>query len=393
MFNLTQSQLLDIAKSLTEKVYEGFKQDDQQIRCLPSYIQTNEIPKTGQALVVDFGGTNVRAAVVSIMNGKLILEKGPAKIAIPASNGDKLPRDKFLSIQSELIASLSPPDGLPLGYCFSYPSRSTQDGDSVLIKWTKELFVTDTVNRPIGSMLVDYLKKYKHPVYCSKVVVINDTIASLFAGLAENKSDGHIGLIVGTGNNMATFVNPETITKFPKLTDWHGPVPVNLESGNFWPPHLTKIDDQLDNNSDLPHEQRFEKAVSGAYLASLMKAAMPDADVDPEAGSKDVVRLATKNDSPEQSELAQAILARSAKLVAASLAGLIKILNSEKQRKHICVTAEGSLFWGYAQYETIARHTLREILDAMNFHTTNFQFKSTENANLLGSTIAALAVP
>ena len=41
---------------------------------------------------------------------------------------------------------------------------------------------------------------------------------------------------------------------------------INLESGNFSPPHLTTADDALDRASDNPGAQRFEKAVPGAWL-------------------------------------------------------------------------------------------------------------------------------
>jgi hexokinase len=396
MFMLTNAQLLDVAHALAAKIYDGLRKDDQEIRCLPSFIQTHRVPKSGRALVVDFGGTNIRAALVAIQNGKLIIEKGPAKIVIPAINGEVLPLDVFLTIQSDLIASLHPPDDLPLGYCFSYPTHSTLSGDALLIKWTKELFVADTINKPIGSMLVNFLKQYKTPVRCSKVTVINDTIASLFAGLVTDSADAHIGLIVGTGNNMATFLKQETVMKFPHLGGWKSAVPINLESGNFWPPHLIEIDEKLahdPNYSEIPHEQRFEKAVSGAYLASLMKIAMPDCDVDPEVGSKDVVRLALDGSGthPRQQQLAQDILKRSAQLVAASLAGVISILNNEQPRRLVNIAAEGSLFWGYDQYEPIAKTTLRELLNAQQYQSTDFQFKTSEHANLLGSAIAALA--
>lgn len=44
----------------------------------------------------------------------------------------------------------------------------------------------------------------------SMVCAINDTVASLFANLTDS-TDAYIGLIVGTGTNMATL---STLIKF-----------------------------------------------------------------------------------------------------------------------------------------------------------------------------------
>ena len=390
-FILNQKQLIEIAKALKVKINEGLQASNQEIRCIPTFVPYHNISHNGQAIVIDFGGTNIRAAIVYFKNGKLIIAKGPAKREIPTNT---INRKDFLDIQAELITSLSPPDNLPLGYCFSYPAESTIDGDATLIKWTKEIFINDTIGQKMGSLLLNHLKESNNPVNCTKVAVINDTVASLLAGLPLVEADGYIGLIVGTGNNMATFIEPHYIPKLSNLHNWKRSIPINLESGNFYPPNLSSIDDELSKNSqfsDKPDEQRFEKAVSGAYLAALMKTAVPSSCVEPEIGSKDVVRIA-KEGTDDESKLAQQILTRSAKLVAASLAGLIDQLNSSSFRKKICIVAEGSLFWGYDKYHEITCETLRELLDEMDYTHTDFEIVLADNANLSGSAIAALAI-
>ncbi len=275
-FELTQTQLLEISQALKDKILEGLHAPGQEVACLPTYIPGDASPQHGKALILDFGGTNVRAALVALDDGKLTIEKGPVVQAIPVTRGVAFKKDEFLDILGKLIAALEPPSGLPLGYCFSYPADSTTDGDARLIKWTKGMAVENTIDEKVGHMLTEHIAGYTPPVQCSGVTVVNDTIASLMAGTVVEEADGYIGLIVGTGNNMAAILDPDEMTKLPKKLNWMAPLPVNFESGNFTPPHLTSWDDKMDAESDSAQHQRFEKAVSGVYLASVFKAAMPE---------------------------------------------------------------------------------------------------------------------
>ncbi len=59
----------------------------------------------------------------------------------------------------------------------------------------------------IGKPLLTYMnEKCNHNFTAIKVV--NDTITSLFAGLLNPGFDAYIGIIVGTGTNMASFFPP-----------------------------------------------------------------------------------------------------------------------------------------------------------------------------------------
>jgi hexokinase len=223
--------------------------------------------------------------------------------------------------------------------------------------------------------------------------VINDTVASLMAGTVVEEADGYIGLIVGTGNNMAAVLDPDEITKLPAEYNWRVPLPVNFESGNFTPPHLTQWDDKLDAETDNPQHQRFEKTVSGVYLASVFKAAMPESSLDPATGAKGVVDLAYHSDTATEAErqLALQILTRSSQLVAASLAGVVVLLNDMHPRKSICIVAEGGLFWGDPNYKTRTSETLKGLLTELGMGHISVDIVSVENANILGSTVSALS--
>ncbi len=395
-FNLTNRELIDIALDFETKIQLGLQHKDQELKCLPAYIPFSSDIKDGQVYVLDLGGSNLRAAVVSFANGKAHFLKGPIKIAMPWERNKNFPKEQYLSIQSNLLASLSLPIECPIGYCFSYPTESIPNRDAKLINWTKGIKIPETEGFYVGKMLLQYLHSNKKEVKCKRISVINDTIASLFAGLIEPEDDLSIGLIVGTGTNMSTFIDNKYISTLSNELDWRGLLPVNLESGNFSPPHLTDWDDIVDEYSENSGKHRFEKAVSGMYLGRLFKTVFPESNFNQNDGAEGLVRLLNKPNNVEKKHIlvAQKIIDRSSKLIAASLAGLIKLLLDQSSQKNIRIVAEGGLFWsqinGRLYYRDKTKLTLESLLNDLGLSNIEIKFLKIEEANLLGSALAAI---
>lgn len=183
-------------------------------------------------------------------------------------------REELFKELADLIVEIKREEEMPIGYCFSYPAESVPGGDAKLLRWTKGVDIRKMVGQFVGKPLLDYLNE-KNKIKFTGIKVLNDTIASLFAGLTDKSYDAYIGLIVGTGTNMATFIPADKIKKLDPAYSVEGLIPVNLESGNFHPPFLTAVDDTVDAMSDSMGKQRFEKAVSGMYLGDILKAAFP----------------------------------------------------------------------------------------------------------------------
>jgi len=385
-FELSVDQLVEIAEAFVREVEEGLEEDGRELKCLLTYCPVVDPLPQGTAVVLDLGGTRVRAALVEFVGGRAQVLRGPAEDYLPVERGVPLERERFLEVQTRLVASLDPPPGLPLGYCFSYPAASGPDGDARLITWTKEVFVPDTEGYLVGKLLMEAL--WSGGIECSSVSVVNDTVASLLAGLCGEEAGGHVGLIVGTGTNMATFVNAASTRKFPEDVAWSGRIPVNLESGNFTQPYLTRWDDMVDHRSENPGQQRFEKSVSGAYLGRLLKAVLPAADFDADSGSKVVVELACDSSCSDGRRIAAAILERSARLAASASAGLVRFLGPPKGR--IRIVAEGGLFWGAPGYVRRFEQTLVLLLGRLGCVDTVPEIVQLDNANLTGTAIAAL---
>jgi hexokinase len=396
-FALSTNQLLDIANDLKTKIETGLRADSTEIKCLPTYIHPKKDGIEGDAVVFDLGGTNFRAAVVSV--GQETKITGMAEKNITEMKIEGFTESDLYNSEAEVINQLELPANSPIGYCFSYPAKPMLNGDAELIVWTKGVNIPGMAGKPIGSPMVEYLNKTLNAGFNGKIAVVNDTITSLFAGLANPGYDAYVGLIVGTGTNMATFFPSSYIPKIEGMEGWSGETPVNLESGNFDPPHLTAYDVDVDVNSDNKGFQRFEKAISGMYLGRIFRAVYPNDGLDVNLDAAGLSKMMNNPDQfkAEYVETAFQIYERSAKLVAASIAGLVLNLNSAYPSvKKIQVLAEGSLFWSKvkthnAKYVDMVNATLKELLAESGLGDNEVQLSRIENANLIGAAMSVLS--
>ncbi len=396
-FALSNNQLLDIANDLKLKIETGLRADGTEIKCLPTYIHPKKDGIKGDAVVFDLGGTNFRAAVVSV--GLETKITGMAEKNITEMKIEGFTETDLYNSEAEVINQLDLPANSSIGYCFSYPAKPMLNGDAELIVWTKGVNIPNMEGKAIGAPMVKYLNDTLNAGFSGKIAVVNDTITSLFAGLANPGYDAYVGLIVGTGTNMATFFPSSYIPKIEGMEGWSGETPVNLESGNFDPPHLTAYDVEVDANSDNKGFQRFEKAISGMYLGRTFRAVYPNDGLDVNLDAAGLSKMMNNPDQfkPEYVETAFQIYERSAKLVAASIAGLVLNLNSAYPSvKKIQVLAEGSLFWSKvkthnAKYVDIVNATLKELLAESGLGDNEVQLSRIENANLIGAAMSVLS--
>ena len=398
IFKLDNEQLKGIAHAFREKVEEGLNKNNAEIQCIPTFILPKATDVKGKALVLDLGGTNYRVAIVDFSTEKPIIypNNGWKKdMSIMKSPG--YTREELFKELADLIVEIKREEEMPIGYCFSYPTESIPGGDARLLRWTKGVDIREMVGQFVGKPLLDYLNE-KNKIRFTGVKVLNDTIASLFAGLTDKSYDAYIGLIVGTGTNMATFIPSNKITKLDPECHVQGLIPVNLESGNFYPPFLTAVDDTVDATSDSLGKQRFEKAVSGMYLGDILKAAFPLEEFEERFDARKLTAIMNYPDIHKDIyvQVAHWIYNRSAQLVAASLAGLIALLKSYNRDIHrVCLIAEGSLFWSESRkdknYNILVMEKLQELLRELELEDVEVHINSMDNANLIGTGIAALS--
>ena len=330
IFKLDNEQLKAIARSFKEKVEKGLNTENAEIQCIPTFITPKADNINGKSLVLDLGGTNYRVALVDF--SKSVPDIHPNNgwkkdMSIMKSLG--YTQEELFKELADMITGIKREEEMPIGYCFSYPTESVPGGDAKLLRWTKGVDIKEMIGKYIGNPLLNYLNE-KNKIKFTDIKVLNDTVASLFAGLTDNSYDAYIGLIVGTGTNMATFIPADKIKKLNPADNIQGMIPVNLESGNFHPPFLTGVDNTVDVISGNPRKQRFEKAVSGMYLGDILKATFPLEEFEEKFDAQKLTAIMNYPDIYKDVyvQVAQWIYTRSAQLVAASITGLVMLLKS-----------------------------------------------------------------
>ncbi|MEM6368674.1 MAG: hypothetical protein AAGD10_11515 [Myxococcota bacterium] len=375
---LSLEQLQDVRDVLSERIGEGLDEAQREIACLPAFLPPPPPEVQGEALVLDLGGTNIRAALVAIDGpGQMRILAGPVKASL--RGGGQMDADTFLGKQAELITSLDlGSKSYPLGYVFSFPARVEPDADAVLLRWTKGLDIPGVVGTRVGARLAEALRH--RGVQCRRTVVLNDTVACLIGGAFCHGGDASrvVGLIAGTGTNMAGFVDAGRSARL-RAAGLEGAWAVNFESGNFHPPHLDNLDEALDQASLNPGAQRFEKAVSGYYLPKLLARAESLDEVPDSAAFLDQ-QIREVGPYAETSRL---LFERSADLVAAGLAAVFRPLGPGR----IGVLAEGSLFWSSPGYEQRVQARLSRLCDA-----PQVEIFGRDDINFFGAAAAALTM-
>jgi hexokinase len=253
---------------------------------IPTYLRPAARVTPGKTVIaLDAGGTNLRAALVKFdENGKAIVGES-RKAPMPGSTG-YVSADAFFDMIADacvLLMEIQQKSGEPIegiGFCFSYSMEITKDADGILLYFSKEVDAPEVIGKAIGKGLRDALvrRKLKAP---ERIVLLNDTAATLLSGLSEIPSHGGllrgedrygvpagpvIGFILGTGFNTAY---PES--KIPKIgfDSSDNPQIVVCESGNFAHRYMGPLDREYDQTTNTPGVYTLEKAAAGAYLGPL----------------------------------------------------------------------------------------------------------------------------
>ena len=277
---------------------------------IPSYVEANAaLPPSSTVAVIDAGGTNLRICLIRTdASGQLSVDN-----RLKLYNGTIPGKDSEVSsaeFYKVLVDALAPhADQFDrIGFCFSYPATIVKDADGNidgrLEHWTKEIQIPDMVGTYVGRGLLDAFKR--RGVENKRVVVLNDTVACLLAGVcrgSEMKASSYIGFILGTGTNTSYIQSNECITKLDDDSlDRAASQVINVESGNFSAFQRSPIDIELDKKIDERRDealagldfqaaqsgkQFFEKCISGEYLGTITLALLHTLAVEhPHAFSK-----------------------------------------------------------------------------------------------------------
>ncbi|MEQ8201158.1 MAG: hexokinase [Syntrophomonadaceae bacterium] len=378
------------------------------LKMLDSRFRPPSGREQGEALALDFGGTNLglflvkldsrsfrilKQKVVSIRPG----HSGP-DLAAEAADGEQL----FDYIAAQLEGFVSPGRPYRLGHCFSFPFRQLSRNSGLLLEWTKEIKTRGVVGQDVNRLLGQALKRRGLDLI-KPAAILNDTVATLLcAAYLDDRAD--LGSICGTGYNSC-------------FRDRGGRI-INVEAGNFFTDILpvNHYDLELDRLSHNRGHQRLEKMVSGAYLGELFRLMWLDLNRRTElstchnllAGryasphSLDSRRLADLLSGgapltapgeaitgPAEAEmlrsLALALTVRAARLIAATYAGIIDYLDPQLRRRHL-ISIDGSI---YEKMPFFAGHIRTAIDEVWAGQAGQIEIRFMKDSSGLGAALAA----
>ncbi|MGL4346160.1 MAG: hexokinase family protein [Cellulosilyticaceae bacterium] len=401
-----------------EEMTKGLQGEESSLEMIPTYIGVGEEIQTNKpTVVIDAGGTNFRVGLVNFDTCKNPEISDFSKTQMPGI-AKELSKEEFFGTLVDYTKDVAA-KGNDIGFCFSYPTEITKQKDGVLTKWTKEVKAPEVVGELIGANLVEGLKKNDNRD--RKVVILNDTVATLLGGkgiTANRAFDGYIGFIFGTGTNLCYIEQNAHITKVADLDPSKNMI-INTESGAYNKLPQGEIDRAFDATTNNPGDYVLEKMSSGRYLGpvvlGVLQAAAKDGLFSAECSKQlqlatdmaliDVNNFAydsydasnilvqmcqTEEDRIVMYELVDAMIERAAKICAIKLAAtILKTESGKNPCKPIGVVCEGTTFFKLKNYKTKLEYYMKhELTDK---HGRYFEIIKGEDLNLIGTAIAALS--
>ena len=388
----------------TEKMQLGLTSYEHCIPMLPTYlcnIDRSKI-KPGKNILIDAGGTNFRTALGCFKNGKVQIEK-LQKTAMPASGGEVLGKAEFYDKIAQNVAYLAD-EAENIGFCFSYPVWMSADLDGQALGFSKEVRAPEVVGTRVGVETLAALKKYSNKPH--KIVILNDTVATLLGGmaLADKQYSTYIGYIYGTGTNLCCIVDTAQIVKEKDLPN--GQMLVNMECGGYDGFVLGDFDKAAIARTDAPTKQMFEKMTSGKYLAeiifealcvaeqecvfegkvSLQPFTLADVSAFLQNSGKMQEFFAVAEDVKFAQEVCAELINRAAKL-GAIVNAATAIATCANKRLPVAIVAEGTTFNRLVGYRACFEKYLAEFLGAANM---SFEIVQGEDLNLVGTLMASM---
>ncbi|KAJ3603584.1 hypothetical protein NHX12_028329 [Muraenolepis orangiensis] len=229
---LGREQLLEVKRRLGEAMEQGLAKETHQqasVKMLPTYVRaTPNGTEHGDFLALDLGGTNFRVLLVRVRSGKRRNVEMHNKIY-------SIPQDTMQGTGEE---------GFKASGC---------EGEDVVT------LLKDAIHR-------------REEFDLDVVAVVNDTVGTMMTCGYEDPLC-EVGLIVGTGTNACYM---EEMTNVELVEGDEGRMCVNMEWGAFGDDGTlddlcAEFDRVVDESSNNPGKQRYEKMISGMYLGEIVR--------------------------------------------------------------------------------------------------------------------------
>jgi hexokinase len=408
-------------RAFLREMGRGLEGRPSSLPMIPTYLETSRaVPRGERVIALDAGGTNLRVAAVSFDGSGTPVIEGLARHRMPGVDA-VIAKDEFFRALAQAVRPHLR-GGDRIGFCFSYPAEITPQKDGRLIQFTKEIKATGVEGQLVGAGLAGALGTEGGAPSGVRIVLLNDTVATLLAGrnaVPSRRFDDFVGLVCGTGLNAAYVEHNASIRKIT-MSDADGSQVVNTESGSFAGGARGAVDDAFDATMANPGRYRHEKTISGAYLGALCwfaaRSAAGAGCLSPDAAGKlsalpslstrelnDFLLYPDGTDNPLGAVcaglgaddgrglylLCDTIVERAAALVAVNLSAIVlKTGKGRDPRYPVCITVDGTTFWQLRTFPSRVESWMRRLLSGDLSRA--WEIAAVDDAPLLGAAIAAL---
>ena len=343
-----------IKTNFAQELIRASQGENSSLPFIPHILGQKPLIHAGIVQGIVIGGTNYIVSTEEIIPGgeKKILHRKTG--LLPTFTEE----ETFLTFLTEHIDPRATGIGVNFGFPLTPTTGPHGELDGTLIKGTKEHSFNGIVGQTIGGLLRQVIGK-KIPI-----TVANDTVCLTLAGTGDE--DG--SLVAGTGFNIGI-----------KSSEKGKTVIVNIEAGNFNKFDHSEILQTIDEISQGPGSQLFEKIISGKYLAEYfaIRAKKLGLSAQQITTSQELSALSQRTKSDNATLLARALLERSACLVAAAVAGVYEF----REKKILTLITEGSLFWKGWHY----RENVEKELSILGIPEHAIVFRHIQDSSIKGA--------
>ncbi|XP_041855254.1 hexokinase-2 [Melanotaenia boesemani] len=405
---LSREQLLEVKRRMTEEMVRGLSKqthDQTSVKMLPTFVRsTPDGTEHGDFLALDLGGSSFRVLVVHLRSGNKHNVKMRQKIySIPQEimqgSGEELFNHIVDCITDFLEYMGVRGASLPLGFTFSFPCHQSKLEEGILLKWTKGFKASGCEGRDVVTLLKEAVHR-KQEFDLNFVAVVNDTVGTMMTcGYEDPKCE--VGLIVGTGTNACYM---EEMNNIEMVEGNDGRMCVNVEWGAFGEngeldDFCTQFDHAVDECSNFPGKQRYEKMISGMYLGEIVRNVLMDftakgllfrgklserlktrgifetkflSQIESDRLAMRQVRSilqhlgltgSTCDDSVLVKEVCGVVARRAAQLCGAGLAAVVDKMRQNRNLNQLTVTVgvDGTLYKTHPHFSSVMQETLQDL--------------------------------
>lgn len=398
---------------------KGIADRKSSLAILPSFVKfTNKVTYQEKVAVLQAGNANLSKGYFKAAGEKLEIF---SIMTYPMPGlGREISKEKFfkeLIINSRDVLRNSD----KIGFCFRHAIEANSDNDGKLLRWARGIVnVPDLVGTNISCEFKKHLKEEFGRDY--KVIILNDTVATLIAGLVKTKEkeyEDFIGLTHSDGYNLSYIEEGRNLKKFIKKKKFLScKMVLNTQAGSFGQISETKVDNGVRSLLGKVQVGRFSQKVNSSCLPLVFKVLVKEIsgkilnerlckriekleDLDLEqmylfysGGLKSnsylssVFRYGTLEDAANLGIIIDRVIQRAALLIAIQISGILKYKDiGHNPIQPVGVIVEGDFHEIVKDFEDRVRCEIEKYFGRSD--PRYFKFLHIQNSTMLGAGIAA----